>query len=643
MKGDFSRYRFDPLKHFSRVLMQQGKVQLDADWNEQVAILLHYMQTLAADLIGPHGGPASGPIGFEITADGSRDFNIGPGRYYVDGILCENNMRRDPSGDLLPILYTEQPDYPLPESGSGIDSSNTYLVYLDVWERHITYIQDDAIREVALGGPDTATRAQVVWQVKVTDKYYDENGNATPFPSPNDLDKTHFQGDRWDNWVKDWQPAQRGLLKAKAKDPDEADRHDPCITDPEDRYRGRENQLYRVEVHRGGRLSDGTPTFKWSRDNGSVVFPIRELSESPGEGKTITKVTVDGLAPQGRSSLKEGDWVEIVDDDYVLQRRSEECRWVIKVDVFALTHQITLEGEKGARAGKDLAKHPLLRRWDHRQDYADPSDPHVPDLHDDSGTLLIQKDTWLTLENGVQIYFHDDGSDPHYRTGDYWLIPARTATGDVEWPQKPDNEGKLHPVALPPHGVTHHYAPLAVVNTGEKSYIDLRCRFPNLCDLAPPLKIKRVAFYDTEYEHRGDLQNPTATLQIDPGSDSVSFITVEFNKPFDGDTITTGEGATTSTFLVSAADGTEVPGEILFDAPGEIEFRSGYGVVFHSEEAFQTGVEYTVTLIGGEDPASERPTITATDGTRLDGEPLGLPSGDGTPGGDFTFKFTVTG
>ena len=30
MKGDFSRDTFDPLKHFSRVLMQQGRVQLDA-------------------------------------------------------------------------------------------------------------------------------------------------------------------------------------------------------------------------------------------------------------------------------------------------------------------------------------------------------------------------------------------------------------------------------------------------------------------------------------------------------------------------------------------------------------------------------------------------------------------------------------
>jgi len=39
------------------------------------------------------------------------------------------------------------------------------------------------------------------------------------------------------------------------------------------------------------------------------------------------------------------------------------------------------------------------------------------------------------------------------------LIPTRTATGDVEWP------GEVgQPEARPPHGVEHHYAPLAVVD-----------------------------------------------------------------------------------------------------------------------------------------------------------------------------------
>ena len=48
-RGDFSRDSYDRSKRFSRVLMQQGRVQLDADWNEQNDILLHYLRSLAAD------------------------------------------------------------------------------------------------------------------------------------------------------------------------------------------------------------------------------------------------------------------------------------------------------------------------------------------------------------------------------------------------------------------------------------------------------------------------------------------------------------------------------------------------------------------------------------------------------------------
>src|SRR6476620_9486704 len=92
MKGDYSNDTFDPAKHFTRVLMQQGRVQLDSDWNEQAAILLHYLQNLARDLIGPHGGPKVSPgleIGVIDKDEKIEDLSIGTGRYYVDGILSE--------------------------------------------------------------------------------------------------------------------------------------------------------------------------------------------------------------------------------------------------------------------------------------------------------------------------------------------------------------------------------------------------------------------------------------------------------------------------------------------------------------------------------------------------------------------------
>ena len=58
MKGDFSRLTFDRAKHYSGVRMQQGRVQLDADWNEQMDILQHYLATEVTDFIGDSGVPA---------------------------------------------------------------------------------------------------------------------------------------------------------------------------------------------------------------------------------------------------------------------------------------------------------------------------------------------------------------------------------------------------------------------------------------------------------------------------------------------------------------------------------------------------------------------------------------------------------
>ncbi|HEX6608229.1 MAG TPA: DUF6519 domain-containing protein, partial [Chloroflexia bacterium] len=38
MQGDITRSTFRPENHYDGVRMQQGRVQLDADWNEQVDI-----------------------------------------------------------------------------------------------------------------------------------------------------------------------------------------------------------------------------------------------------------------------------------------------------------------------------------------------------------------------------------------------------------------------------------------------------------------------------------------------------------------------------------------------------------------------------------------------------------------------------
>jgi Family of unknown function (DUF6519) len=440
MKGDFSRLIFDQRQHFTRVLMQQGRVQLDADWNAQVAMLLHYLQTLAADLIGEHGGVDTA---FEVVADTAltENFHIRSGHYYVNGILCENDAQ---------LTYTGQAGYPFSDT-PGLEHSKSSLVYLDVWERHISAIEDDSIREVALGWPDTTTRAQVISQVKATNQMPD----GTDIPaniSPADV------ADHWERWKAHWQPDHRGRLKARSEDDANQDTN-PCITPPEARYRGAENQLYRVEVHRSGVAWDGSPagkanaaTFKWSRDNGSITFPIRRL-----EGRMIA---LEYLGRDDRLTLTKDEWVEIVDDTYALRNHG---RPLVQVDIVnQMEGTVTLRSDPGVPYTQIRAHHPLLRRWDHQDGEPTHGEPQLAN----DGALLVQENRWLTLEDGVQVWFEPapEGQEQHYRSGDYWLIPARTAIGDVEWPKVRNSEGNLVPDARLPHGVDHRYAPLAIIS-----------------------------------------------------------------------------------------------------------------------------------------------------------------------------------
>lgn len=454
MKGDFSRDTFDSVKHFSRVLQQQGRVQLDADWNEQTAIVLHYLRTLAADLIGPFAGP-QGSSGFEITraagVDGPKnDFTIGAGRYYVDGILCENEKED--------VAYLTQKDYPTPPT-LGTEKNN--LVYLDVWERHITALEDDYIREKALGGPDTATRTKVVWQVKIDDGKGD---------LPTDLTSKAVRGD-WGKWIARWQPRHLGCLMARVDKPEE-DSKDPCLTAPDAKYRGQENQLYRVEIHKGGsRGPGGEPTFKWSRDNGSVVSRVLEWSG--------TELVVE--KPLGFAA---GNWVELINEG---QERRGEPGTLIKLvkvegDRFTLESSVP-SGEVGTTRA---------RRWDQ-------TDKGGITLNDGAVQVKegIAKPNWIELEDGIQIQFMpaQTGEAHHYRTGDYWLIPARVATGDIEWPPeldadgvpKRDDQNKVIPSHQPPFGIRHHYAPLAILKPDRNEADDCRCEITaplNSCQMS---------------------------------------------------------------------------------------------------------------------------------------------------------------
>jgi hypothetical protein len=478
MHGDFSLNPLTYRDRVSRVLNQMGRVQLDSDANEQTEATLHFLRGLAQDVIGYHGGPDES---FQIVpADPNKSMTdqllIQWGEYYVDGIRCVN-MPDLGFWDIManPTVLTNLPKgLPISEHTDSYltpnlrDAKVPQLVYLTVWERHISASENDSIREVALNGPDTASRAVVVWQIRIAPwdeileaarrlrellPFLKQPGGAQKPVAPK-IDPVYL--------ALNLRFRSLARLKAFAK---ENQQMEACTISPEARYRGSENRLFRVEVHQGG--TPAHATFKWSEDNGAIVYPIREI-----KGK---QVYLESLGRDERTAIRKNDWVEVVDDKVTLTRQVNPLLKVLDVDRHRMT--VTLSAEPANNAGSDKKLNPILRRW------AEEPRKIVENTDADLG------------ESGVKVHFsHADApvvyddlkpSIDAYRTGDYWLIPARIALGNVIWPGGPDN-----PEALPPHGIDEHYAPLAVwdigATPGGPTWEDRRWHYAQLATPAAP-------------------------------------------------------------------------------------------------------------------------------------------------------------
>ena len=507
MKGDNSRFTFAANKNYRKVLMQQGRGQTDADWNEQAEINDYLQRTEARDLIGGCCAPKQGG-GFKIGETASQqDLTISPGRIYVDGVLCELHsssvpvtfldsqnevielpyltvdghdlkidqwvelydeqnrenvfptqivdvlvgVRQVRFADSIPsslrnageprfrrmVTYLTQPDYIDAANRDGVGQARHYLAYLDVWQRHITALEDPDIREIALGGPDTTTRSRTISQVKLF-----------PISPDNEVPSCSDATPDWKTHVA----AGTGQLAARARPTDSED--DPCILPPNAGFTRLSNQLYRVEIHRGSDDPQG-PSFKWSRENGSLAFRIEELVG----GQPTDRVRVAHLGMDDLLGLHAEQWVEISDDHHDLAGVPGILTKITAIDpaerILTLSDSVS---------GIAMDAHPKVRRWDMENGEIPISIP-------------ADNDGFLALEDGVEVRF-DSGQ---FRAGDYWCIPARTAIGDVQWPR--DSSGT--PIPQRPDGIEHRYCKLAIVelNDGWRVIDDCRHEFPTLCEL----------------------------------------------------------------------------------------------------------------------------------------------------------------
>ncbi|MER5384417.1 DUF6519 domain-containing protein [Streptomyces sp. NPDC002688] len=433
MHGDFTRWTFAPQEAYRSVLLQQGRVVLDADWNEQAALTAHHDETRTLDLVGLAGGPLAG-AGFAIVgADGApvkatrwEDLCITPGRYYVAGMLVEAPFPPPSTdGERAGWPLHNQPHLREVDGLSALSEPppGRYTAYLDVWTHHVTADERPALREAALGGPDTSSRAQTVWRVRVAP----EEAPRTPRSMAASLREPHAD-------------------------------LDPCAVAPTGDYRGLENQLYRVQIHDPG----SQPTFLWSRENGSVVAGITNIA-SASDTEPLSELTLDREGRDEELSIQEGDLVEITSTD--LQIRHQPGFLATAGAARGLHLPVHWSGPAPTLA--ELGRTPLVRRWE--------------------GLLPVTEDH-QDLENGIRVRFPSGGTPG---SGDYWLIPARTSrlvhgqtsqAGTIEWPPGADRQGE----PKTPVGPLIHSAPLARLTRNESGWtLDRDCRrlFPAQTEL----------------------------------------------------------------------------------------------------------------------------------------------------------------
>ncbi len=361
-----------------------------------------------------------------------------PGDYEIDGLAFDTEggawpALADPAGN----AFQAQADSP---------AGTRFVAYVELWERHITAIEDPGIRETALGGDvDTTTRTEVVHQVKlaeVTGLTVDEIAEAfsdTVLP-----DGTVTLGVATETVTAD-----------------------PCDLPVPGGYTGPENRLYRLEVHGPG--AGGSTLFKWSRENGAELFDA-------GYPETLViPAPASSIVVRADSDLQDGDLVELLseaidlgDDSpgtlgpggFTRPRRAvgrllrlsggENITGSTRIfDLLDPVDETPVTDVDTGRFGDQGLK---LRRW--------------------SGLIRHTADAVHELEQGIEADIA--GS---FEPGDWWQYEARTGAANAN--------GPAHPA---PHGPERLFAPLAVLlqtpaNTPMTLEAWLDSRFPRLCEI----------------------------------------------------------------------------------------------------------------------------------------------------------------
>jgi hypothetical protein len=452
--SDRARVSYDRSRQWRGVVNQQGRVTLEADWNEAATIAAEQIREDLVDVIGPAGTPDDGygvtPV---VNADGNPtgDLNIGHGTMYVGG----ERMVLDSD-----LLYLQQPDWvdrvgdPLWIDADVPEGEEDEAVFLLLREQEVGAVEDPALLDVALGGPDTSERLRIVQRVvrARTDGSTCADALSTLEDRFGNLGLV-FHGDTM-------RLESSATLKVSFEQDPKAGT--PCEPVAQGGYLGAENQLIRVQV--ASVDQSGRPTLVWGFDNAYFLYRVTVVNTDTGAGTTTLKLSaapVDSYHQPAKGQAVEvlESAAKLTDEDYIAATTG------IVTAVNTAYKPETQEVVISAALTSPTTDSPVifLRAWqDTIASYA-------------GGPVALGT-------TGVQVTVDSGRNDGKWHVGDFWTFAVRPGTPTQISPVYPE---RYLEAPQPPEGPRLWMCPLAVVDwaDGTPKVTDCRNHFDDLVTL----------------------------------------------------------------------------------------------------------------------------------------------------------------
>lgn len=444
---DISRHILQPEKHYSGARMQKGRVILDSDVNEAELLDDEGQRVVVVDVVGRHGSSDRG-FSIDVEVEGSYDFAILAGSYYLGGLRHEIDDLGDPSAAQR---FRAQSNWrqsnrvgevPAPPT---VPAAERYdLAYLIGWEQPVTAIEDGELLEHSLGGLDTSTRIRRMNRVYVAADGPDNCADA--FGTL--VSSLTAGGHSFDTTSSELKSAAR-LTVLFDEDPEPEDLCGGAVASG---YRGTENQALRVQLIAPDR-------FLWAYDNASPLFrisatieegvvtvvfltPPQQQAHFPLAGQVLEILPWGAELPSGEHLADH----EIAADigGGVLARVTTTYNPRTKTLQASMVDAVTLGRMLdwfGTEAVPEDRRYFYLRVWNPDADHPD----------GEFGTPCVLAAAPLG-GTGLSVQLNQVGI-----IGDHWVIAARPTTPDVVVPWEL-SEG------APPHGPRRFYCPLAIIH-----------------------------------------------------------------------------------------------------------------------------------------------------------------------------------